>query len=259
MSILKRKLLKEIITIIGCVVASVILALFIEGVNAQAMSSGSYKIQSDSINFGGIRSTSTTYLIEDTVGEIATGDSQSSTYKMHAGYQQMNEVYLSLVPPTAVTMPSLGGLTGGIVSSSTSFIVTTDNMAGYYATLEASSSPAMVSGAYSISDYSPSGGNPDYTWTVAATSSAFGFTVSGTDIASAFKDNGSACGVGSSDTADKCWRGLATSPVMINNRTSSNHPSGETTIIKFQTESGASHLQPSGTYVATSTLTVIPM
>jgi len=250
---------REIIFLIGTVFVSIIIAFFVGSVSAQQMSSGSYKIQSDSVNFGGVRSTSTTYLIEDTMGEIATGDSQSSSYKMHAGYQQMSEVYLSVVPPTPIIMPTLGGLTGGMVSSSTSFTVTTDGMAGYYATLQSSSSPAMVSGIYSISDYAPSGANPDFTWTVAATSSAFGFTVSGSDTAIGFKDNSSVCGIGSFDSANTCWRGLSTSPISINNRTSANHPSGTVTTIEFRTELGSSHLQPSGTYVATSTLTVIPM
>ena len=67
------------------------LAYSINTAFAQTMTSGTYKIQSDSLNFGGNRSTSTTYSIEDTAGEIATGESQSSLFKMKAGYQQMQE------------------------------------------------------------------------------------------------------------------------------------------------------------------------
>lgn len=257
--IILNNIKREIPFLVGCVLFSLFLATLIGSASAQPMSSGTYKIQSDSINFGGTRSTSTTYRIEDTAGEIATGDSQSASYKMHAGYQQMGEVYLSVVPPTSLVMPTLGGLTGGQVSSSTSFTVTTDDMAGYYATLQASSSPAMVSGVESIPDYSPAGASPDFTWSVSSSGAAFGYTVSGSDIASSFKDNGLVCGIGSGDTVDTCWRGLAASSVTINNRTSANHPTGTVTTIKFRTELGSSHLQPSGTYTATSTLTVIPM
>lgn len=56
------------------------------------MSSGKYKIQSDSMNFGGTRSSSFKYKLEDTKGEIATGDSSSGSYKINAGYQQANPV-----------------------------------------------------------------------------------------------------------------------------------------------------------------------
>ncbi|MEK7213799.1 MAG: hypothetical protein AAB637_01635 [Patescibacteria group bacterium] len=60
--------------------------------SAQVMSSSKYKIQSDSMNFGGARSSSGSYIIEDTVGEIATGDSSGNTHKVRAGYQQIDSV-----------------------------------------------------------------------------------------------------------------------------------------------------------------------
>ncbi len=82
---------------------------------AQVMQSGSYRIQSDSINFGGGFSTSTNYELESTAGEVATGESSSTAYGMRAGYQQMQEVYLSLSGFGAVSMsPSIAGITGGI-------------------------------------------------------------------------------------------------------------------------------------------------
>ncbi len=57
---------------------------------ATAMQSGSYKIDSDSINFAGGRSSSGTYTAEDTAGEIGTGDLQGGSTYLHAGYQQGN-------------------------------------------------------------------------------------------------------------------------------------------------------------------------
>ena len=52
---------------------------------AYVASSSNYRIQSDSINVGGTRQTSTSYISEDTIGEIATGDSTSTSYKLKAG------------------------------------------------------------------------------------------------------------------------------------------------------------------------------
>lgn len=226
----------------------------------QTMSSGIYKIQSDSVNIGGVRSTSSTYLIEDTAGETGTGDSASSIYKVSAGYQSMQVVYLAVTANSDVTMsPAIGGITGGTSNGSTNFTVTTDNPAGYTVTIKASTTPALQSPLDTISDYSATAPSPDFTFFVPSTASQFGFTVEGTDIANSFKDNGSACNTGSGDTADKCWAGLSTSAQTILNRTSANHPSGTASTLKFRTQSGSSHIQTSGTYVATTTITLLPL
>lgn len=229
--------------------------------NAQVMTGGIYKIQSDSINFGGVRSTSTTYLIEDTMGEVATGEATSTNYKVKAGYQQMQEVYLSMSSVSNVNLsPSIGGVTGGIANGSTTFTVTTDNVAGYTVTIQASSSPALQSPLDFFADYSASASSPDYSFASTSSTSRYGFTVEGTDIANSFKDNGSsACNTGSNDTVDKCWAGLSTSNQTIVNRTSANHPTGTPTTIKFRAHSGSSHIQINGTYVATTTITALPL
>jgi len=52
------------------------------------MTSTNYQINWDSINIGGEdTSTSTTYLLRDTIGEIATGVSTSTNYEISAGYR----------------------------------------------------------------------------------------------------------------------------------------------------------------------------
>lgn len=227
---------------------------------AEIMSSGSYKIQSDSVNFAGNRSTSTTYSMEDTVGEIATGDSESTLFKIKAGYQQMQETYLAMTAAGDVSMsPSIGGISGGTSNGSTNFTVTTDNAAGYSVTIKASSTPALQSPLDSFTDYSATAASPDFNFSVPATASNFAFTPEGTDIAGTFKDNGGACAVGSSDTADKCWAGLSTSQQTIVTRTSSNQPGGTLTTIKFKAESGSSHVQVNGTYTATTTITAFSL
>ena len=231
---------------------------------AAVMSSTNYKIQSDSLNFGGVRSNSSSYAIEDTLGEIATGISSSTNYIMNAGYQQMQVTYIAITSAANVVMsPAIGGVSGGTATGNTSFTVTTDDPAGYTGTIQASTSPALVNNAsstVSFADYLPGGANPDFTFTNAATASSLGFSPKGTDISSRYLDNGSnACGTGSSQTVGACWDGLSTSPKTFLSRTSGNQPSGTLTTLNFQAASGSNHIQLSGTYTATSTVTVIPL
>lgn len=224
------------------------------------MSSSNFKMQNDSVNFGGDRSTSTSYSENDTLGEIATGISSSTNYTVSAGFQQPVNVYISITAANDVVMsPALGGLTGGTSTGATSFIVTTDNPAGYFATIQASSSPALRSAFDSFADYVPLGSAPDFSYRNSSASSTFAFSVEGTDIASGFKDNGSACGTGSNDTADACWDGLSTTPKTFLSRGSSNQPSGTSITLKFKAAIGQTRIQMDGAYVATSTVTIIPL
>jgi len=227
------------------------------------MSSSNYCLESDSINFGGGNSTSTNYIQESTFGEVATGFSSSTNYILGAGYQQMTVVALSLVPPSNVVMsPSLGGVSGGTSNGSTAFTVTTDDPAGYTATIQASSSPALVniaSSSYAFADYAPSGSAPDYSFSNAATTSAFAFSPQGIDADQRFLNNGAACNTGAVSTAQTCWDGLSTSAKNVSDRTSNNTPAGSVTTLWFRAATGSHHIQASGTYVATTTLTVLPL
>jgi hypothetical protein len=117
----------------------------------------------------------------------------------------------------------------------------------------------MQSSAHSISDYVPSGANPDFAFTTSATQSHFAFSPQGSNVASRYKDNGVACGVGSSDTALACWDGLSTTPRVIAESTAGNHPNGTATQILFKVGIGGSVGQVEGTYTATTTLTLLPL
>jgi hypothetical protein len=227
------------------------------------MSSSHYSMQSDSINFGGGYSSSTSYIQESTMGEVATGVSSSTNYTMGAGYQQMQIVALSLVPPSNVTMsPSLGGVSGGTSNGSAAFTVTTDDPAGYIATIQASTSPALVltsSSTNSFADYSPAGSVPDLNFSILPTSSAFAFSSQGTDADQRFLNDSSVCGAGSNSTAQACWDGLSTSPKTVADRMTNNQPAGVQTTLWFRAATGSHHIQVNGTYVATTTLTVLPL
>ena len=227
---------------------------------AYVASSTNYRIQSDSINTGGELSTSTSYRVEDTLGESSTGTSSSATYVIKAGYQQMHESYLAVSAPGNITLaPSIASLGGGVANGFAAWTVTTDNEAGYTMNIRASTSPALSSGANSFANYVPAGVGPDFTFTTPVAASRFGFTPEGVDIVQKYKDNGVSCNAGSSDTASACWGPLLTTSDTVSTRTAANHPSGTATTIRFRAESGASNVQPAGLYVATTTLTVLAL
>jgi hypothetical protein len=238
----------------------IILFLFAQITNAEVMSSSNYKMGTDSINFGGVRSSSGSYIVEDTAGEIATGDSSSATFAIKAGYQQDSTVNITVVPASNVTMsPSIPGLTGGTSNGQTTILVTTDNPAGYSANISAEASPALNNLYASFADYTPSGADPDYTFSNSSTASSFAFTPEGGDISSRYKNSGATCAIGSSDTSNACWDGLSTSNKTIAVRNSPNTPFGTVTTIKFRAESGSSHVQQDGIYTATTTITVLSL
>jgi hypothetical protein len=247
------------VTTICALLLTPLLFFSIPSVGAQVRQSTNYKIESDSINFGGGLSSSTNYRLESTAGELGTGNSSSTNYNLHAGYQQMVNSFISMSAPSSVIMtPSIGGVTGGTSNGSTSVTVTTDSPAGYSLSINASQSPAMKSGSNSILDYVPSGA-PDYTFTTSAADSHLGYSPSGVNTVARFKDNGSACNTGALETALACWDGLSTTPVIVAQSASANTPSGATTTVYFRVGIGSTVSQAVGIYTATTTLTAISL
>lgn len=242
-------------------VVTTVLVVTLFGVSeAQMMQSTNFRMQSDSVNVGGGLSTSANYKMEDTVGEIATGNSNSTNFVLRAGYQQMQSSFISLSAiPDVVMVPNLGGVIGGTSTGSTAFVVTTDNAAGYSVTIRASTSPALRSGSNTIADYVPAGGVPDFIFTTGATSSHFAYSPEGIDIALRFQDAGSVCGVSGSDTQGRCFDGLSLTPVEIARRTTANHPGGSTTTVQFRVGIGGNVSVPEGVYRATTTITAITL
>jgi len=240
-------------------ISSVLVIVLITAVQAQVMTSGSYQINSDSVNFGGGLSTSSSFSLESTMGEVGTGDATSTNFQLRAGYQQMQEVYVSLSDLTDVVMSPSLGLAGGVSNGSTSFSVVTDSRAGYRVTLEASNSPAMQSPNGTIGNYIPGGAEPDFSFSTGITQAHFGVSPQGPDIALRYRDNGALCGIGSLDTAAACWDTVSTTPIEIIRGTSANHPAGATSTLLFRVGLGANVNVPAGSYVATTTITAIPL
>lgn len=238
-----------------------VIFVFINVTAAQVMTSSSYQLQSDSVNVGGGLSSSTSYVQESTVGEVATGPSDSTTYSLRAGYQQMQSVYLSMSDADNVVMDTaLGGFAGDASNGSTTVTIITDSPSGYQLTITAENSPAMQreGGGGSIADYD-AGGVADFTFTYADSEALFGFSPSGVDIVQAFKDDGGNCNVDSGDTLLACWDGLSTSDTNIAESGIPNHPDGATTTIYFRVGVGAIAGTVSGFYTATATLTALPL
>ncbi len=229
-------------------------------VQAEVRTSPSYQLQSDSINFSGGLSTSSNYALESTAGEVATGNSDSASYSLRAGYQQMQEVFLSMTAPADVVMsPNLGGITGGVANGTTNVVITTDGPAGYELTISAENSPAMQMGAESIANYvTDASPEADYTFTTDPTEAYFGFSPEGNDIDDRYRDNGAACGVGVLDTSLACWDAVVTTPVVIASGPA-NQPLGATTTLRFRVEIGNAAPVLAGTYIATTTLTAVAL
>lgn len=245
------------------IIFSLILAITASSVWG-AMIGGTYKIDSDSINAGGIDySFSGDNQIMDTLGETATGDSSSTNFSLSAGYRQMEESSLALsVSSHGVTLvPDLGGLTGGTSTGQTIITVTTDNSAGYSLMIQSVIPSALSSTNDSFADYAPVGAVPDYDFILSVGQSVFAFTPEGTDIVDRYRDDGaSTCGIVSGlDSPNHCWDGFSTSTRIISSRGVETSQLGATTTLIFSAGIGANRAQIEDTYFATTTITAITL
>jgi hypothetical protein len=237
-------------------------AMFVMWSVQAQMTSTQYRIEADSINVGGRDdSTSTSYGLQDTLGELGTGYSTSTNYAVAAGYRQMLESYIALSTTGDVVMsPNLGGITGGTANGSLTATVTTDNRAGYVLSILASTSPAMRSAAGdTIGDYQTAGADPDFTFTIPSGSAVFGFSPEGADIVDRYRDLAGVCNAGSDDTENACWDALSDLGEDIATSASANHPLGENTVVRFRLGIDANANQPAGEYYATTTITALAL
>jgi hypothetical protein len=226
---------------------------------AYEMGSSSYRIQSSSLNVGGASQSSTNYRMEETIGEIASDESASASYKLKAGYQQMQEVYISISASANVSMtPELQAITGGTSNGTATINVKTDSLAGYNLKLNVSTTPALKSGSAEFPDYTEaSPPTPDYNWSIGAANSEFGFTPWGQDTVQKYRYIGTNCNQ-SGGTADEnqCWDGFeGSTEIQIAQSSLSNHPSGTDTYVKYQGEIKSNGFQTPGNYAATVTAT----
>lgn len=111
---------------------------------AETMSSTNYKVQTDVMSIGGARSTSASFVVEDTLGDLATGeDLASANFEACAGYQCFQGApFISFSVKEGTASPgttgagvALGTLTTGAVTTSNgttinSIFITAEGNAG---------------------------------------------------------------------------------------------------------------------------------
>jgi len=223
---------------------------------AYVASSTNYRLQSDSVNIGGILSTSTNYKMEDTLGEVATGISTSTSYKIKAGYQQMQGSTISISSASGITLSALT-ITQDTAVGSTTWTVTTDNPAGYSLSVKASASPALTdSGAgNSFADYTETVAGSPETWSV-TNAYEFGFSAFGADVDGYGTDTDCAAGF-NVPSATLLWEGFSTTDIEIASSSAST-VSGTDSTLCVATEQDTV-FAPSGTYTATITATAVAL
>lgn len=223
---------------------------------------GNYLIENYSINFSGTdNSFSENFLLFDTLGEIGTGYSSSTNYSISSGYRSFSSSYISISSANDIILPNMSGLVSGESNSQESWLVKTDNSAGYEILVKASTSPALktTEGSY-FSDYTPLiSDTPDYIFGIESTDSAFAFSPEGEDVSQKYLDNGYVCGIGNYDTQDRCWDGFSTIEKVIAHRPYSNHPNGTITNIKYKTAIGNNKIQDAGNYTSVIIVTAIAL
>jgi hypothetical protein len=252
----------KIFIISGLVFASLLVSGLFHPLLAYVMQSTNYKIQADdSLTATGGEWSSANYVFKDTMGEVSTGLSDSTSYKLKAGYQEMLESYLSVSIPDDVSLaPPIPGITGGTASANVVWRVIADNSAGFDMDIKVSTAPAMKlppDGTSYFDDYSTT---PSYAWSVASDNAKFGFTVepaTAEDTVLAFLDNNSdTCGTGSTNNTDTCWSGFnGTTNISAIHRTTRTGVSGENETVKFQAQSNGKFMAE-GDYKATVTVLV---
>jgi len=233
------------------------------------MTSSNYRIIFDSLNTGGEDLSSTSnYSLQDTIGEIATGLSTTSLYKLFAGYRQAEISEISLTCSSSVTgLSPINGITGGTSNGSFSCNAVTNNSSGYNMTLKKNAllchSTLGCGTDKQFDDYSTTSDPLDYNWAnTPAGAEYWGFNVSSssypTAVTQRFKDNGTACNTGSNVTDGRCWTRIPTTPTTetVVNRSSATNPSGDNTYFGIRIQAGSSNALNSGTYTTTIVVTV---
>lgn len=154
----------------------------------------------------------------------------------------------------AVTMsPNMGaGVSSSIGSSS--WLVKTNNTAGYKLDVKASASPALVSGANSFADYTEASNGVPEVWSVPSGAKEFGYSAYGNDTATATWGTGAGCGGSGAPLGTMKYVGFETTDKTIATVGTPTPYAGTTTNICFAVEQDTIYA-PAGTYTATITAT----
>lgn len=247
---------KKWLTVI-CYLLPVTCYLLSEPVFAYVMKSDTYRIQSDSINIGGRPQSSTNYLSEDTIGEVATSESGSSNYKIKAGYQAMQEVYISLSSPGNINMGNINLSQNTSIGTGNAWNVKTDDPAGYILALKADHSNVLKDGSTNevFADYTEATSGTPETWSVGSGAYEFGFSVYGDNVSTATWGSDASCGSGSVPSTNLKYMGFKSiTAVTAASSSSRTSTSGTNTVFCVAAEQNSIYA-PSGNYTADITAT----
>ncbi len=119
---------KKIFGLIGCVSLQLVLILLPTYHVLAEMSSASFKIPSDVVSIGGGRGTSASFIVEDTIGEDATGEGiNSASFSLCAGFQCMaSESFLSFSIKEGTSSPGSAGAGVNLGTLTTSAVATSN-------------------------------------------------------------------------------------------------------------------------------------
>ncbi len=119
----------------GVVIATLI-AIVVLGVSSQAnalMTSTNYRIYGDAIGTSGERSTSSSYILTDTLAELTPAEGTSTNYNLLSGFQNLSEhpTFSFSVSDSSI---NIGTLSTSSIQSATSTVTTSTNAPFGYTT-----------------------------------------------------------------------------------------------------------------------------
>lgn len=222
-----------------------------------AMGSTNYKIDSDVIGTFGAPSSSTNYTLNDTGGEVGTGDLSSASYLLHSGFWTPDTpVTIAISAPADVAMGSITG-TGqsSLATNSAVWNIETNNPGGYSLSWQASAAGMTNGNSDTIAAYTPAVTDTPEIWSVAGSASEWGAHLGSTSTTVNTTTWGAA------DTyADGKWLNVQnTAAFIIANRNSATGLGGDDERVWFGAEIGASKLQPTGAYTVNVTMTAVTL
>ena len=220
------------------------------------MGSANYSINSDVIGSEGGFGSSTNYQVNDTMGEVGTGDSLSASYGNQAGFwSAASMATISITAPSDVTMGAITG-TGqsALATNSATWNIKTNNFSGYSLSWQASTA-AMTSSTDTVAAYTPAIASTPETWSVASTDSEWGAHLGSASTTV----NTTTWGALDTYAGGKWLNVNNTASFTIASRATKTLSTGDDEIVHFGAEIGASSFQPTGTYTVNVTMTAVTL
>ncbi|MEN9405590.1 MAG: hypothetical protein RLY47_549 [Candidatus Parcubacteria bacterium] len=183
-------------------------------------------------------------LVEAGIATAATAsDTVVVTLNVDAG--------ISITSPADVPMSQNLGVSADTAVGTAVWNVKTNNAAGYTIAVKATTSPALVSGANSVADYTPGVAATPETWSVSSGSAEFGFSAFGSHISTGTWGTDSDCLAGANvPSAGLKYRDFDTSDITIGSSNATTTTTGVDTTVCFAAEQDTVYI-PSGVYQAT--------